>query len=198
MRLVYSFVLDRDPRFRVQGRIFLSSLLAAGVSRDDIVAQVTRGSGAAGHGLARSFGVRSIALIPGPDGKYTNKINQCFTLDDVEFDVLVACDTDLAILRPLTEVANLHAVRARRVDTENPPLEILDVLRVLTGVTREPTIVSPSCIALGRTYALNCNGGMLMIPRPLLPALGRAQPRDSADRADGVVRGLWRSPDDTG
>jgi hypothetical protein len=174
MRLLYSFVLDGDPRFLLQGRIFLRSLLAAGVARDDIVAQVTPSSGAAGHELASSFGVRSVALTPGPDGKHTNKINQCFTLDEVDFDVLAACDTDLAILRPLTDVASLHAVRARRVDTENPPLEILEELRALLAVTSEPRIVAPSCAPAGRTHALNCNGGMLMIPKSLLPALGRA------------------------
>jgi hypothetical protein len=174
MRLIYSFVLDGDPRFLVQGRIFLRSLLAAGVSRDQIVAHVTPASGFAGCELASSFGVRSIPLTPGPDGKYTNKINQCFTLDDVDFDVLVACDTDLAILRPLTDVANLHAVRARRVDSENPPLATLEELRLLMGVTQEPQVVAPSCAPAGRTYALNCNGGMLLIPKSLLSAFGRA------------------------
>lgn len=174
MRLMYSFVLDGDPRFLVQGRIFLRSLLAAGVSRDEIVAHVTPSSGAAGRELAGSFGVRSLPLTPGPDRKYTNKINQCFTLDDLDFDVLVACDTDVAILRPLSEVASLQAVRAKRVDSENPPLQILEELRVLMGVTQDARIVTPSCAPAGRTYALNCNGGMLMIPKPLLPALGRA------------------------
>ncbi len=174
MRLMYSFVLDGDPRFLVQGRIFLRSLLAAGVSRDEIVAHVTPSSGAAGRELASSFGVRSLHLTPGPDGKYTNKINQCFTLADLDFDVLVACDTDVAILRPLTEVASLQAIRAKRVDFENPPLEVLEELRGLMGVTQEARIVTPSCAPAGRTYALNCNGGMLLIPKPLLPALGRA------------------------
>jgi hypothetical protein len=174
MRLLYSFVLDGDPRFLVQGRIFLRSLLAAGVSRDEIVAHVTPGSGAAGRELASSFGVRSIPLTPGPDGKYTNKINQCFTVADLDFDVLVACDTDLAILRPLTDVASRRAIRAKRVDSENPPLEILESLRALLGITQTPRIVEPSCAPTGRTYALNCNGGLLMIPKPLLPALGRA------------------------
>jgi hypothetical protein len=174
MRLIYCFVLDGDPRFLIQGRIFLSSLLAAGVAREEIVAHVTPSSGAAGRELARLFGVRSIPLPPGPDGKYTNKINQCFTLDDLDFDVLVACDTDLAILRPLTGVASDHAVRARRVDWENPPLEILDDLRAILGVAGQPQLVAPNCAPAGRTYALNCNGGMLMIPKPWLPALGRA------------------------
>lgn len=188
MRLIYSFVLDGDPRFLVQGGIFLRSLLAAGVSRDQIVAHVTPSSGTSGHELAKSFGVRSLALTPGPDGRYTNKINQCFTLDEMDFDVLVACDTDLAILRPLTELASFHAIRARRVDTENPPLEILEELRGILGITQEPKFVAPSCAAEGRTYALNCNGGMLMVPKSLLPALGRAWLRYANDLLPHVER----------
>jgi hypothetical protein len=188
MRLIYSFVLDGDPRFLLQGRIFLHSLLAAGVSRDDIVAHVTPSSGSAGRELASSFGVRSVALTPGPDGKYTNKINQCFTLDETDFDVLVACDTDLAILHPLTDVASAHEVRARRVDSENPPLAILEGLRVLLGVTQEPRLVAPSCAPAGRTYALNCNGGMLMIPKSLLPVLGGAWLKYAVDLLAHVER----------
>ncbi|MGB8402572.1 MAG: hypothetical protein WCE30_00690 [Mycobacterium sp.] len=174
MRLMYSFVLDGNARFLVQGRIFVRSLLAAGVSLEDIVAHVTPSSGAAGYELARSLGVHSVSLIPGPDGKYTNKINQCFTLDDLDFDVLVACDTDLAILHPLTDAASVRAVRAKRVDSERPPMAILDHLRALMGVTAEPEIVAPSFAPTGRTYALNCNGGLVMTPKAMLPELGHA------------------------
>lgn len=174
MRLIYSFVLDGDSRFIVQGKILLRSLLAAGVPPEDIVAHVTPSSGEAGRALADAFAVRSVALRPGPDGKYCNKINQCFTLDAFDFDVLVACDTDLAILRPLDDIANPHAVRAKRVDSENPPLSVLEDLRAFLGITQRPAIVAPSCAPAGRTYLLNCNGGMLMIPKRYVPALGRS------------------------
>jgi hypothetical protein len=98
---------------------------------------------------------------------------QLFNLDGCDFDVLVACDTDIAILEPLDRVASRSAVRATRVDGENPPLAILDDLRQFLGVAELPIIVSPSCKPAGRTYALNCNGGMLMIPRHFVPELGR-------------------------
>ena len=52
MRLLYTFVLDGDSRFLIQGRIFLRSALAAGIPPDDIIAQVTASGGAAGHALA--------------------------------------------------------------------------------------------------------------------------------------------------
>src|ERR1700761_6728031 len=104
MRIRYSFVIDEDPRFVLEGAIFLRAILGAGVHPGDIVAQVTQRSGDVGKSLAARFGVRAVDLPLGPDGAYTNKINQLFTLADDDFDVLVACDTDVAITRPLHEV----------------------------------------------------------------------------------------------
>ena len=94
---------------------------------------------------------------------------QLFNLVGWDFDVLVACDTDIAILEPLDCAASRDAVRATRVDDENPPLAILDDLKQFLGVTELPTIVSPNCNPMGRTYALNCNGGMLMISAAFRP-----------------------------
>ena len=172
MRLRYSFVIDEHPRFLVQGGIFLRTLLAAGVPSDDIVAQVTQRSGEAGRRLAARFGVRALELPLGPDKTYCNKINQLFTLTDDDFDVLVCCDTDLAILRPLDEVARADTVRARRVDLENPPLSVLEEARALIGLPERPTLIGTGCEPQAMTYALNCNGGMLLIPRRFIRTLG--------------------------
>jgi len=174
MRLRYSFVIDDDPRFLVEGEIFLRTLLASGVASSAIVAQVTARSGGAGKSLAARFGVRAIDLPLGPDKAYCNKINQLFTLADDDFDVLVACDTDLAILRPLDEVARPDAVRARRVDLENPPLHVLEKVRLLLDFPERPPLVSTGFSPQAMTYALNCNGGMLFIPRKFMRPLGEA------------------------
>lgn len=173
MRLRYSFVIDEHPRFLAQGRIFLRTLLAAGVPSGDIVAQVTRRGGKTGRPLAARFGVRALELPLGPDEAYCNKINQLFTLaGDDDFDVLVCCDTDLAILRPLDEVARADTVRARRVDLENPPLSVLEDARALLGLPERPTLIGTGCDPQVLTYALNCNGGMLLIPRRFIRPLG--------------------------
>ncbi len=172
MRLRYSFVIDEHPRFLAQGGIFLRTLLAAGVPTGDIVAQVTQRSGEAGRRLAARFGVRALELPLGPDKAYCNKINQLFTLADDDFDVLVCCDTDLAILRPLDEVARAEAVRARRVDLENPPLSVLEAARVLLGFPETPALIGTGCEPQAMTYALNCNGGMLLIPQRFIRPLG--------------------------
>jgi uncharacterized membrane protein YgdD (TMEM256/DUF423 family) len=175
MRLRYSFVIDEQPRFTIEGQIFLRTILAAGVRPADIVAQVTARSGAAGKRLAAEFGVRTLDLPLGPDGAYCNKINQLFTLaGDEGFDVLVACDTDLAIMRPLDEVATTEHVRAKRVDQENPPLAVLERIREFLGVAQQPPLAAPGCCPAAATYALNCNGGVLLIPRPLMRPLGEA------------------------
>ena len=174
MRLRYSFVIDEHSRFILESRIFLRTILAAGVRPSDIVAQVTARSGEAGKGVAAQFGIRALDLALGPDGAYTNKINQLFTLADEEFDVLVACDTDLAIMRPLDEAATTQFVRARRVDQENPPLAVLERIREFLRVPQQPALAAPTCCPEARTYAMNCNGGMLMIPRRFVRPLGEA------------------------
>lgn len=174
MRLKYTFVIDEDSRFILESRIFLRTLLAAGVPPGDVVAQVTPRSGDAGKGIAAAFGVRALNLPLGPDGAYCNKINQLFTLADEEFDVLVACDTDLAFTRPLDEIAKVECVRAKRVDQENPPLEVLEQIREFLGFPQRPPLAAPGCSPAARTYALNCNGGVLLIPRQFMQPLGEA------------------------
>jgi uncharacterized membrane protein YgdD (TMEM256/DUF423 family) len=174
MRLRYSFVIDEHSRFILESRIFLRTILTAGVRPTDIVAQVTARSGEVGKRIAAQFGVRALDLPLGPDGAYCNKINQLFTLADDDFDVLVACDTDLAIMRPLDEVAATGLVRARRVDQENPPLAVLERIREFLNLPRQPALAAPTCCPAASTYAMNCNGGMLLIPRQFMQPLGEA------------------------
>lgn len=185
MRIRYSFVIDSDPRFLREGETFLRTLVGAGVSGSDIVAQVTARCGAAGRSLAARFGVRAIELPLGPDQAFCNKINQLFTLaGEEDFDVLAACDTDLAILGPLTEVSRLDTIRARRVDTENPPLDVLENIREFLGFPERPMLVAPGCAPQGVTYALNCNGGMLLIPRRYMKSLGEVWLRHATALVD--------------
>ncbi len=172
MRLQYSFVIDQNPRFLAEARLFLGALIGAGVAPADIVAQVTTRCGQSGRALAESFGVRALELPLGPDGTYCNKINQLFTLASDAFDVLVACDTDLAITRPLDAAASVHTIRAKRVDQPNPPLPVLESVRAFLGITAQPALLAPSATAQEATYALNCNGGLLMIPRQFMQPLG--------------------------
>lgn len=172
MRVKYSFVIDEDSRFIIESQIFLRTILAAGVCPDDIVAQVTPRSGEVGKGLAARFGVHAIDLPLGPDGAYCNKINQLFTLGGDDFDVLVACDTDLAITRPLGQVVKLDCVRAKRVDQENPPIAVLEQIRRFLGFPQQPALAPPGCCPTATTYAMNCNGGVLLIPRQFMKPLG--------------------------
>lgn len=172
MRLLYSFVIDGDPRFLVQARILLRTPIGSGVAASDIVAQLTARAGDSARGLIADYGVRGLDLPDGPDGKYCNKIQQLFTLRDADFDVLVACDTDLAVLHPLDGATKINVIRAKRVNDANPPFAVLEEVRAFLGVTKQPTVVAPSFDPAERTYALNCNGGVLMIPRQFIQPLG--------------------------
>jgi hypothetical protein len=184
VRIRYSFVIDHDPRFLREGETFLRTLTGAGVPAADIVAQVTVRCGEPGRSLARRFGVTAIDLPLGPDQAFCNKINQLLTLAGDDFDVLAACDTDMAILEPLDAAARADAVRARRVDTENPPLAVLEAIRAAIGLPEQPSLTAPGCAPGGSTYSLNCNGGMLLIPRAHVKALGEAWLRYAIFLAD--------------
>jgi hypothetical protein len=172
MRLLYTFIIDADPKFLVQARVLLASLLGSGVPATQIIANITPECGVNGHALATSFRVESVTITPQIDGRFCNKIGQLLQLADRDFDVLVACDTDLAILEPLDRIARVDAIRAKRVDSPNPPVEILEELRPLFKISTMPEIVTCSC-SPESTYRLNCNGGLIMIPRRFVLPLGR-------------------------
>ena len=172
MRLLYSFIIDADPKFLVQARLLVASLLGSGVPACNIIANVTPASGDAGHALAKAFGIASTVTTPQVDGKFCNKIDQLLRLNDPDYDVLVLCDTDIAILERLDSVALPDAIRAKRVDLDNPPLGVLEALRPLFRVDATPEIVPCSC-APALTYRLNCNGGLMMLPRQFVWSLGQ-------------------------
>ena len=155
-------------------RIFLRTILAADVRPADIVAQVTapqrRGRQAPRRGIWRAR-ARSAARA---GWRLLQQDQSALYADRREFDVLVACDTDLAIMEPLDEAATTESVRARRVDQENPPLAVLERIREFLGFAQQPPLVAPGCCPSARHMRLNCNGGVLLIPRQFMRPLGEA------------------------
>jgi hypothetical protein len=173
MKVLYTFVLDAHPKFIVQGRLFLANLLAAGVSPDSIVANITPSCGALGYDLASSFKIGAVDLQPQLDGKFCNKIDQLTLHNRPHFDILAVCDTDLAITRRLDNIASLTHIRAKRVDSPNPPLHILDDFHRFFDIKVSPEIVPTTCEPASLTYRMNCNGGLILIPRQYVEPLGR-------------------------
>lgn len=170
MIAVYSFVVDADPRFVAQTRLFLASLMAQGVPAEAIHAHVTPETGETARDLLRETGVHTHVLHPFLDGKYCNKLVQLDALLAVEADCYVLCDTDLAFAGPITEWLDAERLRAKPVDLPNPPLDRLEALRNRFGLAIEPRLVRTSADA-ALTWSTNCNGGLYIVPRRLAAPL---------------------------
>ena len=170
-RTVYSFIVDRHPRFALQAHTFLETLLATGVAPQDVIAHVLPEVDAKTIASIERFGVRQSPLMPILDGAYCNKIAQLLALADLDVDHFILCDTDLAFLTDPAELAD-GSVRAKPVDVANPPLTLLDEIRAALGIAREPNLV-PTSLREALTYSVNCNGGLYVIPGVLAAPIAR-------------------------
>ena len=121
--------------------------------------------------MIEGFGVRQVPLKPVLDGAYCNKLAQFDHLIDTNADFIALCDTDLAFLDDLRTLCDPSSVRAKPVDLPNPPLEILEQIRLTLGITSVPRIVPTDCAPAAQTFSTNCNGGLYIIPRALLPGI---------------------------
>jgi len=173
MRIIYSFVVDGASAFYTQTRVFLSTLIAVGVSPSEIVANVTPNASAHTITLIKSFGVEVVPLQPIIDRKYCNKIAQLRNICPRASDVYVLCDTDLAFADALEPVISSKNVRAKSVDFANPPLKQLDFIRRELGVSTPPRISLTTCNH-APTYSTNCNGGLYIIPARVAADLARS------------------------
>ena len=87
---------------------------------------------------------------------------------------MVLCDTDVAVLEdPRTIVIPPRSIGGKVVDTPVPPLEVLHEIFAAAGVPAPPTTPLPWG-ENQETVAGNSNGGLYLIPAPLLPALAPA------------------------
>ena len=187
VKALYSFVVDGDRRFANQVRIFLTTLLATGVSSNDIVAHVTPCVSPAVRGLIDGFSVRQFPLQPVLDGAFCNKIAQYEALRHMDADFVVLCDTDLAFLDDLSTLFDPLSVRAKPVDMPNPPLAVLEQIREALGIRTVPRIVPTDCKPSAKTFSTNCNGGLYIIPRRCLPDIAAhilPETRAISDRID--------------
>ncbi len=172
MRCIYSFVLDGNSKFARQAHVFLKTLLATGVASKDVIAHVTPSVGSEGYELIKAYDISSYFIEPLLDGTYCNKIAQLDFLIDLQPDVAILCDTDLAFLEDPALLALESSIRAKVVDIANPPWERLEQIRLNLGIKKEPRAILTSCDN-SLTYSTNCNGGLYIIPGRLLERLGR-------------------------
>ena len=170
MTVLYSFVIDGDPKFYNQTLLFLTTLVNGGVRPSQIVAHYTSSASDETKAVAFSFGIDLLYLGPIIDERYCDKLAQLNTLMKMSADMYVLCDTDLAFVENIEPLLGGNSVRAKPVDLPNPPIHILSELRAAFGIEQEPRIIKTSC-ADAVTFSTNCNAGFYIIPSGMAPAI---------------------------
>jgi 2-polyprenyl-3-methyl-5-hydroxy-6-metoxy-1,4-benzoquinol methylase len=124
----------------------------------------------------RSCGVTVRSIDPfDPTSPHCNKVAGALRLaeDQVE-GMVVLCDTDVAVLEdPRTLMVPAGSIGGKVVDTPVPPLDVIQGIFAAARVPAPPTTPLP-WDADQTTIVGNVNGGLYLIPAPLLPVLAPA------------------------
>lgn len=186
---IFSCVVDDHPRFHLDAlRWFASLTRLAGVDPGDLVVHVT-GQGATevlDHLQDKGVTVRFVDPFD-ERSPHCNKISGALALAAERVDGLaVLCDTDIAVLEDPREVdVPGRSMAAKPVDAPCPPLEVLQAVFGASGVAAPPTVPLP----WGQpesTLAGNCNGGLYLVPGPLLATLAHTWERWARWLLDGA------------
>jgi hypothetical protein len=173
VKAAFSCVVDAKPKFEWQGFLWAASLLrSAACSAADLRVHHVRGVSDRFLALMRELQVACVEIEPFPGHPYCNKIQQCFSPAFRDDDVVILTDADLFFVAAPSLPFDVRFA-GKIVDLPNPPIRVLDGIYRARGV-RPPARVPASC-ALSRkeaTFASNLNGGLYVIPKPLLPTLG--------------------------
>jgi SAM-dependent methyltransferase len=177
VRGTFSCVVDEHPRFHLDAlRWFASLTTIAGVDPRDLVIHVVGSdtSDALVHLRSRGVTVRSIDRFD-PRSPHCNKVAGALRLVDEQTEGLVVlCDTDVAVLEdPRTLVLPPGSIGGKVVDTPVPPLEVLYEIFAVAEVPVPPTTPLPWGEHQS-TIVGNSNGGLYLIPAPLLPVVAHA------------------------
>lgn len=173
MKIVYSCVVDRSPKFFRQAMLLVRSLQAVGVPMSDVMVNLTPKAKVYQESFEKlGCTVRDTVLFA--DGKYSNKVAQLRNApDDVDF--VVCCDTDMVFLRNIADdlLGKDGLFLGKIVDYDNPPIEkfraILELCKDLPEIAEVPVELNGNLTLNG-----NFNGGLYIIPGRHLRAFSQA------------------------
>jgi 2-polyprenyl-3-methyl-5-hydroxy-6-metoxy-1,4-benzoquinol methylase len=172
----FSCVVDEHPRFHLDAlRWFVSLTRIAGVDPRDLVVHVVGPDDSDALVYLRSRGVTVRSVDPfDPRSPHCNKVSGALGLAEEQTEgMVVLCDTDVAVLQdPRTLALPPGTIGAKVVDSPVPPLDVLQAIFAAAEVPAPPT--TPLPWGEEQTVAGNSNGGLYLIPAPLLPRLARA------------------------
>lgn len=169
MKVIYSCVVDGDPRFAIQAANLVLSLKAVGVAPGRITVNLTPAASIY-RGRFEKMGVSAKDVPFFADRKYCNKVVQLRNAS-AQADYVVCCDTDIFFLENIERAlpAKPTKVLGKMVDFANPPIE-----RLLAILQQYPEIPQPaeafSDIDIKPTFAGNFNGGLYIIPGHIVPS----------------------------
>ncbi len=172
MKIIYSCVVDRSPKFYLQALMLVRSLRAVGVEPEDILINLTPSARVYRSEFeARGCTVRDTIFFA--DKKYSNKVAQLRNApEDVDF--VICCDTDLLFMRNIApDLSGKEGkVVGKTVDFPNPPIDVLREIHALFDDL--PEIRDVAADVNGEpTLAGNFNGGLYIIPGSHVRAFSR-------------------------
>jgi 2-polyprenyl-3-methyl-5-hydroxy-6-metoxy-1,4-benzoquinol methylase len=173
----FSCVVDDHPRFHLDALRWLASLTAvAGVDPTRLVVHVVGNTDSDAMDTLRAEGVavHPVAAFD-PRSPHCNKISGALRLAAEGVDgTAVLCDTDVAVVEdPRTLALPAGSIGAKLVDAPVPPLTVLTGVFEAAGVTLPPVVPLPWGPG-DQTLSGNCNGGLYLVPGPMLAPVATA------------------------
>ncbi len=173
----FSCVVDDHPRFHLDALRWYAALSdVAGVAPDDLVVHTVGASTSDVLEFLRSEGVTVRGIDRFDDrSPHCNKISGALRLaEDDAAGLTVLCDTDVVVLEDPRRIDVPHdAVAGKPVDAPLPPLEVLLRIFAAAGLSAPPTVPLPWGPDQ-RTVSGNNNGGLYLVPGPLLRGVATA------------------------
>ena len=177
-KIVYSCVMDQSPIFVQQTQILVWTLInLAGVKPQQIILHVVKRRDKWNLQDFLYLGIRIREVIPfHTEYPHCNKLQQLCSPELQDAEMVILLDTDMAVRKDIAWVARSNIIRAKVVDHDNPPLDMLTKIfkqaqlssrfkLVKTDPGNEPTI------------SQNCNGGLYLIPNHHLKRLSNEWPK---------------------
>jgi hypothetical protein len=172
----FSCVVDDHPRFHLDAlRWFTTLTEVAGVDAGDLVVHTVgaESSEALDYLQGRGVAVRTVDRFD-PRSPHCNKISGALRLADRPRGGIVAlCDTDTVVLEdPRHLDLPSDAIGGKLVDAPVPPLPVILGIFTAAKVSAPPVVALPW--GADQTVSGNNNGGLYLIPGPLLPRVAPA------------------------
>lgn len=164
-RVIFSFIVDVDPKFAYQGYYLARSLIEHCVDGPgDVHVQFTADVPDDTRALFSALGCTRHSIERFGDGRYCNKLAQLANLHSLDFKIVVLLDTDMIAVGDIRPFLSATHLVAKPVDLPNPSVATLAEIAADAGMKMLPTAVSVDA-SDEVTLSGNFNGGFYGIPK---------------------------------